>query len=347
MYGDGGHCACSARTRSIACGTPSRARRRRSWRARSARFSSRTVRTRSRGISDGRSRAASAGCADAKFGARRAVCSPSQARGRPRRVRTGRAPARAARASAAERGEAAGEPRAARRARGSTAPCRARPRRRASCGRATESGLSPAGQVHDSAELERRVGHVHGRHMQRHAVARGEHRRVARVAIEERDHAGRPAARADPLVEPLGVDGVDEPDAPPIGESMRGPLHERRLGGDPAEAERKLVAEARGSHGGRNDGRPDRRSAGVRRRIASVGHVRRLSRATARGAVRGRRSGDGDLPLSSPASTAARSASTSRGSLRTSSRRSTASSPSPRSPSRTPSSPPGARATNS
>ncbi len=48
MYGDGGHCAWSAPTRSIARGTESDARRRRSWRARSARFSSRRPRTRSR-----------------------------------------------------------------------------------------------------------------------------------------------------------------------------------------------------------------------------------------------------------------------------------------------------------
>ncbi len=47
MYGEGGHCACSAPTRSIARGALRRRRRRRSWRARSARFSSRVVRTRS------------------------------------------------------------------------------------------------------------------------------------------------------------------------------------------------------------------------------------------------------------------------------------------------------------
>src|SRR5262245_1275635 len=47
MYGDGGHCACSAPTRSMARGTESLARRSRSWRARSARFSSFWLRTRS------------------------------------------------------------------------------------------------------------------------------------------------------------------------------------------------------------------------------------------------------------------------------------------------------------
>ena len=109
-----------------------------------------------------------------------------------------------------------------------------------------ERGLAPLGKVDGAQYPERRARHVvAGSHVQRDVVAGGERGRVPPVPVEELDHTHDPSGGGDPLVERRIVDGVDEPHAPVVHERVRGALEARRLVGDPAEAERELVAEAR------------------------------------------------------------------------------------------------------
>ena len=76
----------------------------------------------------------------------------------------------------------------------------------------------------------------------RDAVALREQRAVAVVPVDELHDAGRLPERPHVGVDLRPVNRVDEPDAAVRAQSMRGPLEQRRLLGDPAEAERRLVA---------------------------------------------------------------------------------------------------------
>src|SRR5262245_24991031 len=76
----------------------------------------------------------------------------------------------------------------------------------------------------------------------RHAEPAGEGRAVARVAVEQLDHARWLTERAYPLVDDaVAVDRVDKPDAVSWEERVRGELQLRALGRDPAEAPLLLV----------------------------------------------------------------------------------------------------------
>ena len=76
----------------------------------------------------------------------------------------------------------------------------------------------------------------------RDAVALREQGAVAVVPVDELHDAGRLAERLHVGVDLGPVDRVDEPDAAVHAQSVRGALQQRRLVGDPAEAERRLVA---------------------------------------------------------------------------------------------------------
>jgi len=69
----------------------------------------------------------------------------------------------------------------------------------------------------------------------------GEGTAVAVVAVEQLQDARRCACGADPLLDTFPVDGIDDPDATVLDESVRAPFHE--LVDDPAEASVELVAE--------------------------------------------------------------------------------------------------------
>ena len=69
----------------------------------------------------------------------------------------------------------------------------------------------------------------------------GEGGAVAVVPVEQLQDARGCARRADPLLDPFPVDGIDYPDATVFHEGVRATLHE--LVDDPAEATVELVAE--------------------------------------------------------------------------------------------------------
>ena len=191
---------------------------------------------------------ASAGSRDARCSAPRAAPEPPRPRARPHHGRTGRARERASRASEEETGATADGLRGSRRARGSRTRCRAR-RRRPGCLR---SGHQSAASRHVGKSTARSTrngepGHaVAGSHVQRDVVAGGERARVPPVPVEELDHAADPSAGVDPLFERLGSStGSTSQTRAVVHERVRGALEARRLVGDPAEAERELVAEAR------------------------------------------------------------------------------------------------------
>ena len=64
---------------------------------------------------------------------------------------------------------------------------------------------------------------------------------VAVVPVEELEDAGRRSCGADPILDSIPVDGIDNPDAAVVDESVRAALHE--LVDDPAEAAVELVTE--------------------------------------------------------------------------------------------------------
>ena len=68
---------------------------------------------------------------------------------------------------------------------------------------------------------------------------------VASVPVEKLDDARRLPKGVNPRFERRCVDGVDQPWAPVLRESMRRALEMGGLLRDPTEAEGKLVAEAR------------------------------------------------------------------------------------------------------
>ena len=80
--------------------------------------------------------------------------------------------------------------------------------------------------------------------MKRDAEAARERAAVAPVAVEQLDDARGLAERADPLLHPVPVDRVDQPDLAVEHERVRAALQDRRLGRDPADAPLLLVAEA-------------------------------------------------------------------------------------------------------
>jgi len=108
-----------------------------------------------------------------------------------------------------------------------------------------ESGLPPAPPVADGHDLEGRAGDAgEGDAVKPRAQPLREGGTVALVAVEELDDPGRLAERAHPILDAVSVHRVDEPHASLEAERVGRALHERGLGGDPAEAEVRLVAEA-------------------------------------------------------------------------------------------------------
>ena len=78
--------------------------------------------------------------------------------------------------------------------------------------------------------------------MQRHAEPLGQLGAVAVVPVDQLDHAGRLAERANALLDAVAVDRVDQPDAAVDGECVRRSVQALGLG--PAEAVLELVDEA-------------------------------------------------------------------------------------------------------
>ena len=114
-----------------------------------------------------------------------------------------------------------------------------------------ERRLSPHRQIRGPEDVERRTSRAHDRSVvQRDAEAPCERGAVAPVPVEELNDAYELPERPDSLIELRYIDRIDQPHAPAFGKSMRRTLQVSRLVGDPAEAERKLVAEARGHQGG-------------------------------------------------------------------------------------------------
>src|ERR687888_2106737 len=94
----------------------------------------------------------------------------------------------------------------------------------------------------DSDRVERPTGNaVERRLVQRDAEPLGERGRVAPVPVEELDHAGRLAERADPLLDSRGVVRVKDPDTALRAERVRTACEPLLL--DPTEAPIGLVAE--------------------------------------------------------------------------------------------------------
>ena len=86
-----------------------------------------------------------------------------------------------------------------------------------------------------------------------HTKSGSEGRAVTIVAVEQLEHTGWRAGRADALLDTDPVHRVDHPDATVHDESVRGALHE--LGDDPAEAAGELVAKS-DFHPGERTGTP-------------------------------------------------------------------------------------------
>src|SRR5919198_6722351 len=94
----------------------------------------------------------------------------------------------------------------------------------------------------DSDRVERPTGNaVERRLVARDAESLGERGRVAPVPVEELDHAGRLAERADPLLDSRRVDRVEDPD--PVLRTERVRATREPLVLEPAEAPVGLVAE--------------------------------------------------------------------------------------------------------
>ncbi len=99
--------------------------------------------------------------------------------------------------------------------------------------------LTPAPAPHD---LHRRdPGGSARSHVQRHAQPLGDLRAIASVPVEKLDDAPRLAERSDSVVEPIGVEHVEQPDLPAVEDRVRRSLHELGLVGLPAEAGFELV----------------------------------------------------------------------------------------------------------
>ena len=111
--------------------------------------------------------------------------------------------------------------------------------------RPPKGGLAPEAAPNDREHLKRGPGNAVERDIvERHPEPGGQGGAVASVAVEEPDYASLPTEHVDPLLDTFAVDRIDYPDALPGEERVRGALHERRLGRDPAEAAAELVAEA-------------------------------------------------------------------------------------------------------
>jgi hypothetical protein len=77
-----------------------------------------------------------------------------------------------------------------------------------------EGDLAPEPLVHDAEDDEWRAGHIaEWRHVQWNVQPPRDRGAIARVPVEELDDARRLAQLADPLVEPVAVDHVGQPDA--------------------------------------------------------------------------------------------------------------------------------------
>lgn len=110
-----------------------------------------------------------------------------------------------------------------------------------------ERDLAPAAAVAHDPELERCARHRHPRHdVVQYAETIRERGAVALVPVEELDHPRGLAEPAHPLLDAVGVQGIEEPDAAAGDECVRTALHE--LVADPAKPELALVAEADGTH---------------------------------------------------------------------------------------------------
>lgn len=120
--------------------------------------------------------------------------------------------------------------------------------------RPPEGDLLPPPRVPDDPELERRVrDRVARDDVTRHAEPARELGTVAVVTVEQLDDAGGLARGADPLLDSVARDRIDQPDAPVRDQRVRATLQE--LLDDPTEAAFELVAEA-DSHAGHTTGMP-------------------------------------------------------------------------------------------
>jgi hypothetical protein len=113
--------------------------------------------------------------------------------------------------------------------------------------RPPERHLAPETAPHDPAEREWRAGHaVERRLVHGDAQPRGERIGVATVAVEEEEHGGGIAEAADPLVDAVRVDRVDDVDPVADRERVRRSPEQVAVDGPP-EAEVGLVEEERGA----------------------------------------------------------------------------------------------------
>ena len=108
--------------------------------------------------------------------------------------------------------------------------------------RPPERDLLPPAAAQHGQEPERRARERLRDDVHRNAEPLGESGAVAVVPVDQLDHAGRLAERADALLDALAVDRIDQPDAAVDGERVRRALHRRAL--HPAEAVLELVDEA-------------------------------------------------------------------------------------------------------
>jgi len=84
-----------------------------------------------------------------------------------------------------------------------------------------ERSLAPLGKVDGPQNLKRRAGHAFARGpVQRNVAARSELGAVPLVPVKELDHAHDPSRGIGPCSELRIVDGVDQPYAPVVHESM-------------------------------------------------------------------------------------------------------------------------------
>ncbi len=113
--------------------------------------------------------------------------------------------------------------------------------------RPPQRNLPPPGHPHDVQDVERRAGDaLEGNDVEGNSEALRHLRAVARVPVEELDHARGLTGRAHPLLEGLVGQGIDEPAGPVHDERMRVPFEKAHLA--PAEAVVELVATLENGH---------------------------------------------------------------------------------------------------
>ena len=128
--------------------------------------------------------------------------------------------------------------------------------------RPPERDLLPPAAAEHRQEPERRLRQRQRDDVERHAEPRGQRGAVAVVPVDQLDHAGRLAERADALLDAVAVDRIGQPDAAVDGERVRRAAHRSRLG----PAERRPRARRRSGRSRRS--RPAARTRARRPRSA-------------------------------------------------------------------------------